>query len=220
SAAGVVLAAGIAWHVGQDALRREAQGELPVQSTPAAPQRSQNYVPVQPLSEPAAKRVQPSAQEPVGGAAPATAPPAPPAAAKPMPRKTEARAKEQSPARVTQPAPPPPPAAAAAAPDAFPAEAQREEAETASAPVAADAAGAVAKERSGGKAARARGVSTPPTSSFELRRDMQLAPDDWLAHIRQLLHQGRRQQATDSLRLFHAAHPERPLPDELRALLD
>ena len=55
---------------------------------------------------------------------------------------------------------------------------------------------------------------------MELRRDMQLAPDDWLAHIHQLLRQGRRQQAIESLRLFHNAHPQRPLPVELQALLE
>lgn len=224
SAAGIVLAAGIAWHVGQDAVRREAQGEMPVQSAPATPPRNQNYVPVQPLSEPAAKRAPPMAQDAVGAAAPAAAPP--PAAAKPVPRKAEARAKNAAPAIAQPPAPPaaPPPAAAAApVPEAFPAEAQRLEAETATGAARAGAAAesdAMAKERLDDKALHTRAAPTPPSSSVELRRDMQLAPEDWLAHIRQLLHQGRRQQAIESLRLFRNAHPRHPLPDELRALLD
>jgi len=226
SAAGIVLAAGIAWHVGQDAVRREAQGEMPVQSAPVTAPRNQNYVPVQPLSEPAAKHAPPMAQDAVGAAAPAAAPP-PPAAAKPVPRKAEARAKDVAPP-VAQPATPPaapPPAAATPVPEAFPAETQRQEAETATATGAARAGAAaesdlMAKERLDDKALRTRAAPTPPSSSVELRRDMQLAPEDWLAHVRQLLHQGRRQQAIESLRLFRNAHPRHPLPDELRALLD
>ena len=225
SAAGIVLAAGIAWHVGQDAVRREAQGEMPVQSAPTAPSRNQNYVPVLPLSEPAAKHAPPMAQDAVGAAAPAAAPP--PAAAKPVPRKAEARAKDVAPP-VAQPATPPaapPPAAAAAAPaaEAFPAQAQRQDAEAATGAARAGAAAEsdlMAKERLDDKALRTRAAPTPPSSSVELRRDMQLAPEDWLAHVRQLLHQGRRQQAIESLRLFRNAHPRHPLPDELRALLD
>jgi len=225
SAAGIVLAAGIAWHVGQDAVRREAQGEMPVQSAPTAPSRNQNYVPVLPLSEPAAKHAPPMAQDAVGAAAPAAAPP--PAAAKPVPRKAEARAKDVAPP-VAQPATPPaapPPAAAAAAPaaEAFPVQAQRQDAEAATGAARAGAAAEsdlMAKERLDDKALRTRAAPTPPSSSVELRRDMQLAPEDWLAHVRQLLHQGRRQQAIESLRLFRNAHPRHPLPDELRALLD
>ncbi|HEY0178987.1 MAG TPA: hypothetical protein VGC30_05080, partial [Dokdonella sp.] len=57
-----------------------------------------------------------------------------------------------------------------------------------------------------------------PTSSIELRRDLQLAPDEWLAHVRELLHEGRRQQAIESLRLFRRAHPRAPLPPELEPL--
>ena len=49
---------------------------------------------------------------------------------------------------------------------------------------------------------------------------MQLAPEAWLAHIRELMRQGRSQQATESLRLFRRTHPERPIPDDLRPLLD
>jgi hypothetical protein len=228
SAAGIVLAAGIAWHVGQDALRREAQGEWPVQGAPATPSRNQNYVPVHPLDEPAPKRAPPPAQDTVDAAAPAAAAPPPPAAARPAPRKAEARAKEHAPplAQPLAPAPPPPaPAAMAApAPQAAPAEAERAEGKSGEGFAAGITAGAAdatkAKVAPAGHGTRSRAVSAPPSSSVELRRDMQLAPDDWLAHIRQLLHQGRRQQAIESLRLFQATHPDHPLPAELRALLD
>jgi hypothetical protein len=67
---------------------------------------------------------------------------------------------------------------------------------------------------------RRANAAPAPSSSFELRRDMQLDADTWLEHIEQLLHQGRRQQAIESLRLFRNAHPRHALPDELRALLD
>lgn len=228
SAAGIVLAAGIAWHVGQDALRREAQGEWPVQGAPATPSRNQSYVPVHPLDEPAPKRAPPPAQDTVDAAAPAAAAPPPPAAARPAPRKAEARAKEHAPplAQPLAPAPPPPaPAAMAApAPQAAPAEAERAEGKSGEGFAAGITAGAAdatkAKVAPAGHGTRSRAVSAPPSSSVELRRDMQLAPDDWLAHIRQLLHQGRRQQAIESLRLFQATHPDHPLPAELRALLD
>jgi len=49
---------------------------------------------------------------------------------------------------------------------------------------------------------------------------MQLAPRDWLAHIRDLMRQGRRQQATESLRLFVQTHPDQRVPADLRELLE
>ncbi|HEY6943454.1 MAG TPA: hypothetical protein VI238_18535, partial [Dokdonella sp.] len=115
-----------------------------------------------------------------------------------------------------------PAAAAAPAPEAFPAEDRRREAEAGS-PAGAGAADgheATAKQRLDEPSLRTRAAPAPPSSSVELRRDMQLAPDDWLAHVRQLLRQGRRQQAIESLRLFHQAHPRYPLPADLHALLD
>ncbi|HEU4665301.1 MAG TPA: hypothetical protein VFS55_14830 [Dokdonella sp.] len=229
SAAGVVLAAGIAWHVGQDAVRRESQGDMSAQGVPTTPSHNRNYVPVQPLGEPTPRHTAaPPAAQDAAVVAPATAPaPPPPAAAKPAPRKAEAHEKERARAPIAQPSAPPPAAAPpAAAPmparEAFPAEQQRQEAEAAGASQAggADAAGVISNERTDAKSLRMRAAPAPPSSSVELRRDMQLAPDDWLAHVRQLLRQGRRQQAIESLRLFHSAHPRYPLPRELSALLD
>jgi hypothetical protein len=65
-----------------------------------------------------------------------------------------------------------------------------------------------------------RASPTLPSSSVELQRDMQLAPPDWLAHIRDLMQQGRRQQATESLRLFVRTHPDQRVPADLRELLE
>ncbi len=59
-----------------------------------------------------------------------------------------------------------------------------------------------------------------PSSSVELRRDTQLAPEVWLARIEQLVRQGRRQQAIESLQLFRRAHPDWQLPESLRELDD
>lgn len=232
SAAGIVLAAGVAWHVGQDALRQ--QSNSPAHGAPT-------YVPVEPLSESAhAKRE----QAPAPAADAATAPPAVPAPAGAASKADEGQFRHRAsrpPAtdkelskQAVPVASPPPAAAKPAAPPAqsapFPAtETMREE------PSSAAAAGAVsAQERAAenehktaaqaldqAASSSARAVPAPsPSSSVELRRDMQLAPEDWLAHIHQLLQQGRRQQAIESLRLFRNAHPDWRLSDELRKLSD
>jgi hypothetical protein len=220
SAAGVVLAAGLAWHVGQDALRQETQlsAPAPAASAPAAPRPT--YVPVAPISEPVRQRAREEAAS-MQDAAPAAAAPA----AKPAPPKPRAESRSKAVAPTAQPAPPPPPAPAATpamAPEAFPAaEAERDQAD-ASAARAGGSVGAAAKDAAADKleAQRRANAAPAPSSSVELRRDMQLDPDTWLAHIEQLLHQGRRQQAIESLRLFRNAHPRHVLPDELRALID
>ena len=110
----------------------------------------------------------------------------------------------------------------ATAPEAFPAsEAERDQGD-ATAARAGGTLGAAGKDAAVDKLEsqrRANGAPAP-SSSVELRRDMQLDADTWLAHIEQLLRQGRRQQAIESLRLFRNAHPRHALPDELRALLD
>lgn len=222
SAAGIVLAAGIAWHVGQDALR-----EPPYQSGHVGP----IVVPVEPIT-PSTRGRRERANELPNAAAnlPTPMPPEPEAPAKPA-RPELARkaiAKPAPPALVRPVAPPaaPPP------PTPFPAEsAQREQG-----PQAAPAAAAAARSPASAPAAKSAQASdaldqavpqrirgsgpSSPSSSIELRRDLQLAPDDWLAHIQQLLRQGRRQQAVESLRLFRSAHPQRQLPDELQALLE
>lgn len=226
SAAGIVLAAGVAWHVGQDALRSERQLSTPaaMSAEPARP----TYVPVAPISEPAPRARDQAPVQEMSAAAAAAASPATKQA--PSPQKSEAMAKaapkpsvvrEESVAQpaATGPAPPPP----AAAPQAFPpADAERVQAD--SAVGANDALGAgVANDaldaQSKGRARQRSGAAPSPSGSVELRRDLQLDPQTWLARIDELLRAGRRQQAIESLRLFRNAHPDYPLPDELRALL-
>jgi len=223
SAAGVVLAAGLAWHVGQDALRQESRLPSPAATAPAAARPS--FVPVAPITESTRQR----AHEETAPMQDAAVAPAPAPAAKPAPPLAKGVAKPKAITPVTtQPAPaapPPPPAPAAApaeAPQAFPASAaerdQRETGETR----AGGSVGITAKDSAADKLEpqRRANAAPSPSSSVELRRDMQLDADTWLAHIEQLLRQGRRQQAIESLRLFHNAHPHHALPDKLRALLD
>jgi hypothetical protein len=223
SAAGIVLAAGMAWHVGQDALRQETQSVAP----PTRP----TYVPVEPIGEISQRRAHEEAPlQDATRAAPASAPAA--AAPPPLPkpsapmRKSESKAKDNAPAPQPPPVaitPPPPAAAKPAEPaaQAFPADSADRAQSVDQTAAGAGAAKATAPEAEREiDRQRLRNAAPAPSSSVELRRDMQLAPDEWLGHIRQLMHQGRRQQASESLRLFRNAHPDRAVPRDLRALLD
>jgi hypothetical protein len=231
SAAGIVLAAGVAWHVGQDALRQ--QSYEPARSAPT-------YVPVQPLDESSRRR---HADAPAAADAIQPAPaPAAPAATAPMEfqhrrsappvdkLKKEAAPEAQSAPPPTAVAAPPPPQRTVSTPsEPFPSSDKSANATSANAEAKGNLAGSAAREQESGRSEDAASASLAakpahsttgpaPTSSAELRRDMQLAPEDWLAHIQQLLRQGRRQQAIESLQLFRRAHPDWQLSDELRAL--
>lgn len=217
SAAGVVLAAGIAWNVGQNALQQPKGAHY------AAP----TVVPVEPITESSLRKRERTnatqnaaataapAAEMESAAAPAPAPAKPSLAHKAAPK----------------PAAPPPPPAMSPAPLATPFPAEAEKRAESTAPVATGGAlvpsdkAIESKQPDASDAldqamtSRARSSAPPaPSGSVELRRDMQLSPDDWLAHIEQLLHQGRRQQAIESLLLFRRAHPDLPVSSELRAL--
>jgi hypothetical protein len=226
SAAGLVLAAGVAWHVGHEPLR-QAPHE-PARSAPA-------YVPVKPI-DPPARRHETATPADLAAPAPAASTPSRPAAANEAKAARAARPtlEQAAPAQRSAPpppAPPPPPAAApeppAPAPVASPAvEAQQQ----AAAPAGASTTSAYSageSEAPSGQAAdaapkkRERSTGMPaPSSSAELRRDTQLAPEIWLARIEQLVRQGRRQQAIESLQLFRRAHPDWQLPQSLRELDD
>jgi hypothetical protein len=235
SAAGLVLAAGIAWRIGHDAMKEQDAATI------GAQRQTPIIVPVEPVTEPARKREAPApepAQEEIQAAPPASM-------AKSTGEMDRAAAKEETKTRAQDklkanakaaPKPAKPAAAPAlpvatpppAPPQAFP-EAARERGETESSAGATDqsatAAGAAApiekrvEKRGASDAELAQPNTAPLGSSIELRRDLQLAPEDWLAHIHQLLRQGRRQQATESLRLFQRAHPDWTIPDDLRPLL-
>lgn len=227
SAAGLVLAAGVAWHVGQEALRQ--QDHEATRGTPT-------YVPVQPIEAPARRHEAApaeTAKRPADVAPPAAATPAPesaPAEVRARAAKPTAAGDAPRPRSVPAPAPaaPPPPPAAAPEPQPMlqnapaPARGETEQREAAGAAAVTDSVTATAAESKQADEApqkRERATGTPAlSSSAELRRDAQLAPELWLARIQQLLEQGRRQQAIESLQLFHRVHPDWQLPDELRAL--
>ena len=228
SAAGLVLAAGIAWRIGHD----------PMSSSEVAPAtETQRVVPVEPIDEaarpkreelaqPKAEPESDTANAPASNAAGAVNPRQDAAPQKEVVRKTRASAKPATPPAMAEPPKPAPAPAAAPPPQAFPGAAeQRERAQddfekSGKGKLGVSETGAAAADKRA--PAAARGVSSPtvPSSSVELQRDMQLAPHDWLAHIRQLMQQGRTQQATESLRLFVRSHPDVRVPDDLSPLLD
>lgn len=222
SAAGLVLAAGIAWRIGHDAMNP---------NDAASPASAPIVVPVKPISE--SERAKREAPEPQA-AAPAetdaaqtrdsaTAGAANRAAQdelKPAVRKARANKSAAAPAAQPPPAPAP---VASSPPEAFPgAGREREQGQFLEKSKAGSVAPATGGNAENAVAPAARGLSSPtlPSASVELRRDMQLSPEDWLAHIHQLIRQGRRQQASESLRLFVRAHPDWEIPDDLRRLLD
>ena len=220
SAAGIVLAAGIAWRVGQEAAM---QPSMP--SAPAPAPASVEIVPVQPIVE--------RGRAPAGAAAPADraarAPASAPAAAdggSPSREVVAAKraAKAAPPAQPAAPPPSPVVEQAPAAPMPFPQTRQDDG--------AADSANGLGHERA--ETAESKSEAEPPrepdrmraraapapSASVQLRRDQQLAPTEWLAHVRELLRDGRRQQASESLRLFHRTHPRHQIPEDLRHLIE
>ena len=229
SAAGLVLAAGLAWRIGHEPMTK---------NDAVAPTASPTVVPVQPIDQFSRGKheapVGTESQAPSLDAARAPAAEQRAAGAvgnrqdqpKPL-RKQRAESKPASAAPMQAEAPPP--SVAAPAPKAFPTDERdadqakdadkTQEGFSAGRTGQAPAAAAVEK-RATTTNVRGRASPTLPSSSIELQRDMQLAPSDWLAHIRDLMQQGRRQQATESLRLFVRAHPERRVPEDLRELLD
>ena len=219
SAAGIVLAAGIAWQVGQQMQRQDAAD--------TSSDSARSVIPVQPISAPAevereAVYAQPSAES---VAAPQAAAPAKQESA-PM------RARQEKP----RPAPPPAPPAPASPPVPMP-ELAKPKADTAQ-PAAAEpfpaaeesaasAAGGILREQADMAAEpaavveekRASAAKAPaPSASMRLHRNIQLDPEAWLGEIIRLEEQGRHQEAIENLRLFRRKYPDHALPDALRNL--
>ncbi len=231
SAAGIVLAAGIAWQVGKQIDSQEAQ---------KVPDRShRSVIPVEPISE--STHLQKSVSPEAGAMM----------TDKEMPAEAvQAKQESMPPARRKAASPPPPPAAApppidtappileqrAAEPEPAPAMSASDEAQAfpekkdnPSSEDASSALGALRSERQDQAAGNAAPMSAPkaaaeqsrapsPNSSVKLRQNMHLAPQDWLAEIVRLKNAGRRQEAIENLRLFRRMHPDWQLSDELRQL--
>ena len=233
SAAGVVLAAGIAWQVGKQLESRDAaSGGSLERSHPSV-------IAVQPINEPAAppKAESDSAMSDQSGPAGATS----------VEERKPVGASRQKAARPPPPAPAPRPAVAP--PEVTQIQSQAERANTMAAdaeaepfppakdlPQAQGTPGAMdelgksdrreqADEAAG--AAPAKSLASPepmqsrapaPTSSVQLRQNMHLPPEEWLAEIVRLKREGHRQQAIENLRLFRRMHPDWKLSDELLRL--
>ena len=54
--------------------------------------------------------------------------------------------------------------------------------------------------------------------SAELMRNSRLYPESWIAAIQRLLHEGRRDEALENLKLFHKKYPNYRLPADLKQL--
>jgi len=216
SAAGIVLAAGIAWHVGHEGVPPAA---APAPETPAASAPRRQYVPVQTFDE-SARRATPKTEAPASSAvAPSPGAPPPPAAAKPRPPAPAqpAPAAQASPKpeqhRVITPSAAP---QAAVANDTM----QDAASKAAARPDAGAVAPAPAEERESRDVhARARDASPEAlTRSQEIRNDMRMPPEVWIRRIQWLLEQGRDEQAIESLHLLRRMHPGVELPDDLKEL--
>lgn len=230
SAAGLVLAAGIAWQVGRQLETRDSQ------PAGAADGRSSTVIPVQPIADSARLRksetkasledkkdmaaAQADEGEPAASARSKPASPAPPAPARPAARAVVPRVAPIEPAA-----------------QAAPMEAESFSAgkETAGDGASLGEAGKNALEKRAGhgqpapaadamqavpeaQAGAAQSRAPAPTTSVQLRQNMHLPPEDWLAEILRLQREGHRQQAIENLRLFRRMHPDWMLPDELLQL--
>jgi hypothetical protein len=237
SAAGLVLAAGIAWRIGHEPVATDIGADrgrvVPVQPITQTRHAGQNQEPPRNAPAAAPEAAGSAMSQPSGGAARRSDSDALERARKSPPR---AQAPRPAPSQAPKPASaapePAPPPTVAARPQPFPeardaaagAKTADEAANSGNAAGSADMQSA-AKSSSRNEAAtsqrlRRAAPSAPPSSSVELQRDTRLSPDDWLSHIRELVRRDRRQQAIESLRLFVRAHPERRVPDDLQPLLD
>lgn len=218
SAAGIVLAAGIAWHVGHEGAPPTA---APAFETPAASAPRRQYVPVQTFDE-SARRAAPKTEMPASPAiapAPASSAPPPPAAAKPRPPAQsqpapapQASAKLDKQTVATPPAEPQAAAANETMPDA---------ASKAAAGSSADAVAPMRAEERESRDVRERARDASPEAlmrSQEIRNDMRMPPEVWIRRIQWLLEQGRDEQAIESLHLLRRMHPDVELPDDLKEL--
>ena len=228
SAAGIVLAAGIAWQVGQQIDLKDAQS--------SAPRSERAIISVEPIS--ASARVQKSVAPDAAMVAADKEMPAAAAAKQESVPAVRRKASADRPARTLAPplapAPPPPaepmiqpePAPAPAMSTADEAQAFPEKKDSLSRDESARGAGGLRSDRAAGNAAKMSAPKvTPeqsrapsPSSSLKLRQNMHLAPQDWLAEIVRLKNAGRVQEAIENLRLFRRMHPDWQLSDALRRL--
>lgn len=219
SAAGLVMAAGIAWQVGGQIENRDK-----ATSTQATEPAGSRVIAVQAISERAPK---PAAVEPViqreeksnaSTAAPVKRKVVPAPAAAPAPMRAAAPAAEASKVESVE-------AFADAVESERSAPKPQQQTTTTDSAVSTDNAvseplrASELQEKSAVQRSQAAPTRAPaPSSSAALRRNMRLAPQDWLAEIVRLKREGHRQQAVENLLLFRRQYPDWVLADDLRKL--
>ncbi|MBL8487964.1 MAG: hypothetical protein JNK22_12825 [Rhodocyclaceae bacterium] len=104
-----------------------------------------------------------------------------------------------------------------AAPQPFPAAAPQAATPASPASSAPMAAPAEARKELRG-AERAAPMPAPAPAQRGLADRMARDPASWLDEIRRLMREGREAEARDQLAAFRRAHPDHPVPDDLRAL--
>jgi hypothetical protein len=76
------------------------------------------------------------------------------------------------------------------------------------------------KDAAAAEAFREAPATTAPSRSTLLQNNARLAPGAWIGVMRQLLRDGRREEARENLDLFRRKHPDYKLPPDLKALID
>lgn len=220
SAAGLVMAAGIAWQVGGQMESRDKAHSIEAQ-TPA----SSRVIAVQAISEraptpaaPAEPVIQQEEKSPASAAAVVKRKVVPAVSAAPAPMRAAAPAAEVRKAESAE-------AFADAIESERSAPMPQQQATTSDNAVSMDNAASErlraneVQEKSDAAPSQSVSKRAPaPSSSATLRRNMRLAPQDWLAEIVRLKREGHRQQAVENLLLFRRQYPDWALSDDLRKL--
>ncbi|MBP7622454.1 MAG: hypothetical protein KA763_00670, partial [Xanthomonadales bacterium] len=220
SFAGVAIAAGIGWRV------FEAR-QMPESTAAAKPATREEVFEVDVVSGDHRSRDKGLEMAQLPSAPPPPAPPPPPVPTEPQAFKDEALAKQALPQAAAEALAAPAPAeqksgvpdphqradygGAAAIPErrqniAAPA--------TAAAPAVTDALGGLSAE--GGRLRSEGDEAIVGTDASSKRKADLRAPAPWLAHIRQLVRDGRHTEARTELHAFHLAYPDVVIPTDLR----
>ena len=224
-AASLALACGIAWQlrpVPAPPAQADAavQGEEPLaefRAPPSRPPMAAQSIPRRPLNVPEAPPAEPAPQRRQRSA---SIRPATPADADKKPQAFDRPADDwvtreamPAPAPAAAPAAPPPPAAAVAAEEVGAAAAMQ----AAPAP-ARDAAAAKSAAGNTQRMERAASAETDESDVPPATADSPEVRDAWLQRIRELVHEGKVDEARESLGAFRKRYPRADVPEDLRAI--
>jgi hypothetical protein len=219
SAAGLVMAAGIAWQVGGQMESRDkahsAETQTPASSRVIAVQAISERAPTPAAAEPL---IQQEEKSTASAATVVKRKVVPAVSAAPAPMRAAAPAAEVRKAESAE-------AFADAIESERSAPMPQQKTTTSDNAVSIDNAASdrlrtnEVQEKSGATPSQSVSKRAPaPSSSATLRRNMRLAPQDWLAEIVRLKREGHRQQAVENLLLFRRQYPDWALSDDLRKL--